>query len=592
MKFSLVAQSFQKIEKIAGRLDMTYELADLLKQATPFEAEIICNLSLGQLYPPYVSTQFNIAETLMVYVVADVLDSKPEAITLQLASTGDLGTCIETGTWKPKKELSVEAVYEQLCLLEKMVGIGSQDEKRKFIIDLIKELDPISGKFLLRIILAKLRLGFSDMTLIDALSYMYASDKSLKAYIEHAYNVCADIGHIAHVLKEHGIDAVQKMHSKVGTPIRPASAERLSSAQAIIEKIGPCVAQPKIDGFRLQIHINKTDKDTSSVTFFSRHLTDMSAMFPDLTAEIIKLPVISLIAEGEAIVYDPDTQTFLPFQETIKRRRKYDIATKAEELPLQLIFFDLLYLNGQSLLQQGHEQRRKALQEIIPEQNPRITIIEEKSIQSKQELEDYFMLCITMGLEGLVVKRPNAPYQAGKRNFNWIKLKRQQQVGKLQDTIDCVVLGYYTGSGKRASFGIGAFLVGSYNSEKDCFETLAKVGTGLKDSDWIELRKKCDALLVKDCPKNVVCPKQLYPDVWVYPEIVVLIRADDITQSPLHTCGKTIDKPGYALRFPRFIGYRPDKGALEATTSAEVASLYTLQFSSKKIDCNSYNYMA
>lgn len=354
MKFSLVAQCFQKLEKTSRRLDIMYDLADLLQQATAYEAAVICNLSLGQLYPPYMSTQFNIAETLMLHVVADVLATSPEIVAQQVASSGDLGTCIETGTWKTKKELSLETVYDRLCILEKMSGVGSQDEKRKFISELIQELDPVSGKFLVRIILGKLRLGFSDMTLIDALSYMYAQDKSLKGQLEHAYNICADIGYIAQILKQEGIESVQNMHSKVGTPIRSASAERLASADEIIKKIGPCVAQPKIDGFRLQIHITKKEKNKSTVTFFSRHLTDMSEMFPDLTAHLIQLPVTTLIAEGEAIVYDPTTQTFLPFQETIKRKRKHDIATKVQEFPLQLIFFDILYLNGESFLQQPH----------------------------------------------------------------------------------------------------------------------------------------------------------------------------------------------------------------------------------------------
>lgn len=578
MKFLELAHCFQKIEKTSSRLEMTEYLAELLQQADPEEAAIICNISLGQLYPPYISTHFTIAQTLMTYVVADVLNSTPEAVNAKLVQTGDLGSCIEKDSWKPTKDLSLRQVYKQLCTLEAIVGAGSQDEKRTFLVDLILGLDPLSGKFVVRIVLGKLRLGFSDMTLLDALSLMEGGNKSLKPTIEQAYNVCADIGYIAKILKAEGITAVATLQSKIGTPIRPASAERLSSAHDIIEKIGPCVAQPKIDGFRLQIHINKTNSSTPIITFFSRHLTDMSGMFPDLTKELVRLPVTTIIVEGEAIVYDPDTQTFLPFQETIKRRRKYDIETKAEELPLQLVLFDLLYLDGVSLLQQGHEQRRQELERIVLSiKSTKMSIIEERKVMTVHELDTYFMLCLSLGLEGLVVKRPDAVYQAGKRNFNWIKLKRQQ-VGQLQDTIDCVVLGYYTGSGKRAAFGIGAFLVGIYNQTKDCFETVAKVGTGLKDADWIELRKKCDEIVTNSCPPRVVCPKQLYPDVWVQPELVVLIRADDITLSPLHSAGKTETEPGYALRFPRFIGYRPDKSAGEVTTTSEIVHLYRLQF--------------
>ena len=141
-------------------------------------------------------------------------------------------------------------------------------------------------------------------------------------------------------------------------------------------------------------------------------------------------------------------------------------------------------------------------------------------------------------------------------------------------------MGYYLGKGKRAQFGIGAFLVGVYNKKEDIFQTIAKVGTGLKDADWKELKKNCDQFAVKNKPKNVVCDKNLYPDVWVSPEIVCLIRADEITLSPVHSAGKTEKELGFALRFPRFMGYREDKSPDEATTVKEIKSMFKQQYRS------------
>jgi DNA ligase-1 len=206
-----------------------------------------------------------------------------------------------------------------------------------------------------------------------------------------------------------------------------------------------------------------------------------------------------------------------------------------------------------------------------------IYVIEERKINTAQELSDYFLVNIAAGLEGLVVKRENARYQPGKRNFNWIKLKRQEE-GHLDDTIDCVILGYYAGRGKRAKFGIGALLVGLYNKKKDCFETVAKIGTGLKDDEWIAIKKQCDEISVEEKPHNMVCAKELYADVWVLPDIVCIIRADEITMSPMHSSGKTKEKLGYALRFPRFMGTRNDKNATDATTVSELKEMYQLQF--------------
>jgi DNA ligase 1 len=165
----------------------------------------------------------------------------------------------------------------------------------------------------------------------------------------------------------------------------------------------------------------------------------------------------------------------------------------------------------------------------------------------------------------------------GKRNFNWIKLKRHS-AGHLNDTVDAVVLGYYFGRGKRAQFGIGAFLVGVYNPDRDMYETVAKIGTGLKDADWIDLKARLDKIQVSEKPHNVDCAPELAPDIWVQPEIVVVVLADEVTQSPLHAAGSGPEKLGFALRFPRFMGYSIDKQATQATTAHEIEELFKLQY--------------
>lgn len=577
MLFYDVAKAFSDIEATSSRLGMTKLLADLLQHATPSEASIICNISLGQLNPPHIGTQFNIAEKTMVKIIAQILERAETTVKDHAKKMGDLGLVIEEGSWRPKDKLTLKQVYVHLHTIEKIGGIGSQEEKSRAMIELLTSLDQLSAKYVVRIILGKLRLGFSDMTIIDALSWMETGDKSLRTIIEDAYNICADIGIIAQTLKESGIHALEKMHIRMGIPIRPAAAERMPTAKATMEKIGPCIAQPKLDGFRLQIHVDKTHK-IPKIHFFSRNLQDMSAMFPDIKESIAELDVETLICEGEAIVFDADTGTFLPFQETVKRKRKHDIEEVMEELPLRVFIFDLLYLNGKDLLNETHEERRAQLLKLFKKfDDPTIQVIEEKVIHTTKELELYFAANIASGLEGLVVKKPDSIYQPGKRNFNWIKLKRQEE-GHLEDTIDCVVLGYYAGSGKRAAFGIGAFLVGVFNKKEDRFETIAKIGTGLKDDDWREFKKRCDKIKVLNKPKNVVCAKELYPDVWTSPEIVVIIRADEITLSPVHSAGKTEEHLGYALRFPRFMGYSIDKSYEEATTIPEIVKLYKDQF--------------
>jgi len=577
MKFVQVAEVFNQIEKVSSRLEITRLLADLLKKASPSEAKIICYLSLGRLNPPYIGTQFQVAEKNFIKVVAQLLQMSEKDVKHQAKRYGDIGSMLELGSWKTEDELTVSQLYNELLHIEHISGTGAQEQKITALYQLLKKLDPISAKYVTRIVIGKLRLGFSDMTLVDALSWMEVGNKSLRKKIENAYNICADIGLIAQTLKEGGIEAIEHMKIQVGIPIRPAAAERLPTAKAILEKIGQCVAQPKLDGFRLQIHLNKTGKHPV-VRFFSRNLIDMSYMFPDIAAKIEQLDVETLICEGEAIVRDPNTGNFLPFQETVKRKRKHGIEQAISEFPLQVFVFDLLYLNGKEYLTATHAKRREELLKLFKKfKSNDIRVIDEKKIETASELENYFTENIAAGLEGLVVKRDDSVYQPGKRNFNWIKLKRQEE-GHIEDTIDCVILGYYSGKGKRAKFGIGAFLVGVYNKKKDSFETIAKVGTGMKDADWIDLKKRCDLMKAAEQPHNVLCPKELAPDVWVYPDIVCLIRADEITLSPLHTAGKTAKELGYALRFPRFMGYRPDKSILQATSVSEIKRLYKDQF--------------
>lgn len=576
MKFSSVAEIFKQIEEVSGRLVITRLLAELFKQATAQEASIIANLTLGQLHAPYVGTQFNLAEKTITPVIADIIGVESAVVARAIKKEGDIGDILASHERTVRDTLSVSQVYDALVALEKVSGIGSQEEKAQQLKALLLQLDPLSGKYVVRMVIGKLRLGFSDMTIIDSLSWMEVGDKSIRDVIENAYNICADLGLIAATLKENGVKALEKMHIKMGIPIRPAAAERLPNAQAVVAKLGACVAQPKLDGFRLQIHIDNTHA-RPRVHFFSRNLIDMSAMFPDITRAITLLNAKTIICEGEAIGYDPNTGNFLPFQETVKRKRKHGIEQMQEEFPLKVFLFDILYLNGKDLLTLPHEERRALLVECMKKvTSDQIYVIEEVHITQAKDLEHYFLSIVATGLEGLVVKRPDAPYQPGKRNFNWIKLKRQEE-GHLEDTIDCVILGYYSGAGRRAEFGIGAFLVGICNRKQDRFETIAKIGTGLTDEEWKELKKKCDARTTKTQPHNVVCAKELIPDVWVAPEIVCIVRADEITLSPLHAAGKTETHSGYALRFPRFMGYSIDKSAEDATSIEEIKRLYADQ---------------
>lgn len=576
MKFKECMQYFQSLEQEASRTAMTKILAELLTQATAKDAKIIAYFSMGSLFAAYQDIQFNIAQKNMITILAELLNITQATVQHHVKQMGDLGLVV-FDMWQGKdNNLTLSEVYENLVEIAKISGTGSSEKKAKAIIKILHQVDALGAKFIVRIVTKTMRLGFSDMTFLDALSWMQCGSKKLTPEIEHAYNICADLGLVTYTLKSEGMTSIEKMSIHVGIPILPAAAERLKSPQAIIDKLGDCVAQPKLDGFRIQVHLKKSESKTD-VHFFSRNMLDMSEMFPDLKKAVAHLPVKSLICEGEAIAYDEATDTFLPFQETVKRKRKHDIEQVSQDLPLRLYLFDILYLDGESYLDKTHKERRKELVAVSKHfKKEDIQPIEEKYIHTAKELQEYFLTCIGAGLEGLVVKREDAIYQPGKRNFNWIKLKRESQ-GELIDSVDGVILGYYVGRGKRAHFGIGAFLLGVYDTHTDQFKTVAKVGTGLTDTGWKDLKKRCESLIVQHQPKNVVCAKELRPDVWLDPKIVCEILSEEITLSPMHTAGKTDEHLGFGLRFPRFIRYRDDKSENEATSVKELKELYLHQ---------------
>ena len=337
----------------------------------------------------------------------------------------------------------------------------------------------------------------------------------------------------------------------------------------MIKKLGLVGVQPKYDGFRVQIH-----KDKDQVSIFSRNLETMTSMFPELVAAANRLVVESVILDGEAIAYNPESEEYVPFQETTARRRKEDIEEFALKVPLRAFVFDVMYRDGSDLTPLPYEKRFEMVNEVLRESDT-LVIAPLTKTDSVEVLTRELLDNISRGLEGVVAKRLDSPYQAGARNFNWVKLKRVAS-GELTDTIDVVLLGYYRGKGKRAEFGAGAFLAGVYDSDRDEFVTISKLGTGLSDEGWREIHKRVSKLEVSPKPARV--NSILVPDVWLQPEIVVEVLADEITPSPRHTAGKAGNEPGFALRFPRIVSFRSaDKKPEDATSVREIREMFQQQ---------------
>ena len=390
----------------------------------------------------------------------------------------------------------------------------------------------------------------------------------------------------------------------VGTPILMAKADRLKDASEILKKIGKCAIEFKYDGLRLQVHYKKmtsshpefisgsnkmlkrVQHDTNNESFiklYSRNLEDLTPMFPEIVDAVkMNIEAEEAIFEGEIVAYNPQTGVSSAFQQTMQRRRKYDIEKKAAEIPVKLYLFELLYLDGMNLIEKPYRERKELLKKIVHEDKV-LKYAYETIVDKKEEIEKLFDRSVRQGFEGIIAKRLDGVYQAGMRGFNWIKFKRAMSK-KLMDTFDVLVMGYTFGEGKRTAFGIGEFLTGVYDEKKDQFVTVTKIGTGLTDEQFREFKKRVKPLEVSDKPKNYLVDKLIEADIWLKPFLVVEVSADEVTRSQVHTAGRVMGvsksgkgelvvTPGYSLRFPRLERFRDDKKAEDVTTISEIEKM-------------------
>jgi DNA ligase-1 len=558
---------------------MTDILSDLFEKATANEIDKIIYLTQGKIHPDWKGEpEIGMAEKMVIETLVRVTGFKKVTIEKMVRELGDIGYASEDAISRKKqrgfftKNLTVSDVYQGLDEIAKKEGTGSSKQKMDGLGNLLANSSPLGARYLSRMVEGKLRLGIGDMTLLDALSQAYTGSKDKRPILERAYNLSSDLGAVATTLIEEGIDGVQNFEVKVGYPIRVMAAQRLSTTEEVIEKLGgKCSAEFKLDGERFQIH-----KKGEQVQIFSRRLENITYMYPDtVRMTMSQIKADDAIIEGEAVAYNPDTGDNLPFQTLMQRRRKYQIEEMMEKIPIRVYLFDCLY-DGQDLTLSPYPIRIKRL-ESITKQIDEFKLVERLITDDPEELEKFLQLSISEGTEGLVVKSTSneSIYRAGARSWLWVKLKRSYQ-SKMQDHVDLVVVGALYGRGRRAG-SYGALLVAAYDPEQDIYKTVCKVGSGFTDENLEEMPTKLDRHRVDDKPNNL--DSLVEPDVWFDPIVVIEVLGDEITLSPLHTVAmnELREGSGLAIRFPRFTRWRDDKSAYEATHVSEILNMYKSQ---------------
>jgi len=578
MKFSLIADTLSYMENTTKRLELTQHLVDLFKITPADIIPKVVYLLQGKLRPDHEGVEIGIAEKIAIKSLSKSSGISIKKIEDEYKDTGDFGQVAskileqKTQTTFLSQNITVERVYDTLYKIAELKGARSQDMKMKYISSLLNDATPTEGGFIAKIITSNLRLGIADYTILDALSVAYTGSKENRPALEHAYNVCSDLGKVSQSVAEKGLESLKDFQVTIFSPIRPMLAERVKSPQEAHEKMGSEFASEyKLDGERVQVH-----RQEEKIVLYSRSLENITSYYPDIVENIGKaLKSDEIILEAEVVAINDDTGEFLPFQELMHRRRKYKIAQAVQEYPITVNFFDILLVDKKSCLEVPYSERRKLLEKNVTEDSF-AKIMPMVLVKTDSEVEDSLENAINSGCEGIMLKQLDSPYRAGARASNWLKLKREYR-NELGDSLDLVVVGAFYGRGRRTG-RYGALLLSAYDDKTDEFPSICKVGTGFTDESLDQFYQiLSDKITVKKDPR---IQSGLEADVWFEPETVIEIVASEITLSPIHKVAmdKIRKGSGLALRFPKFTGkIRFEKTSENATNIDEIVTLYNSQ---------------
>jgi len=578
MKFSIISDAFEKMETTTKRLELTDILVGLIKEIPEDVISKAIYLIQGKLRPNFEGVELGIAEKLVMRAMSKSSGIPLKRIEEDYNKGGDLGQTAENilqqkiQTTFSSETITLERVYETLFKIANLEGKGSQEIKMRYISSILNDATPQEAKFILKILLGTLRLGIAENTVMDALAIAFTGKKENREVIENAYNVSSDLGKVAQVVSTGGIEQIMKFQVQLFNPIRPMLADRIKSGEDTVKKFQEeFAAEYKLDGERAQIH-----KQNNTIVIFSRSLENITSYYPDIVEKISKSIIIDeVILEAEVVAMNSNTGDFLPFQELMHRRRKYEIDDAVSKYPISVNFFDVLFADKKNCMEMTYSDRRKLLEKIIKEDDF-ARLIPMSVISSEEQVLEVLENSINAGCEGLMLKHLDSIYKAGIRGSNWLKLKREYQ-NELGDSLDLVVIGAFFGKGRRTG-RYGTLLLATYNDEEDTFPSICKVGTGFSDESLDQLYQILSPKVT--LKKNPRIVSEMEADVWFEPELVIEIVASEITQSPIHktALSKIKDGTGLALRFPKFTGkIRTEKNSEDASTDEEVIALYKVQ---------------
>ncbi|XP_059521944.1 DNA ligase 1 isoform X4 [Myotis daubentonii] len=609
-----VARTFEKIEEVSARLRMVETLSNLLRSVvalSPPDLLPILYLSLNCLGPPQQGLELGVGDGVLLKAVAQATGRQLELVRAEAAETGDVGLVAENSRstqrlMLPPPALTASGVLAKFRDIARLTGSASTTRKMDIIKGLFVACRHSEARFITRALSGRLRLGLAEQSVLAALAQAVSltppgqefppavvdagkgkTAEARKTWLEEqgmilkqTFCQVPDLDRIVPVLLEHGLEGLPE-HCKLspGVPLKPMLAHPTRGVSEVLKRFDEAAftCEYKYDGQRAQIHF----LEGGEVKIFSRNQEDNTGKYPDIISRIpkIKLPsVTSFILDTEAVAWDREKKQIQPFQVLTTRKRK---EVDAAEIQVQvcLYAFDLIYLNGESLVREPLSRRRQLLRENFVETEGEFVFATSLDTKDMDQIAEFLEQSVKDSCEGLMVKTldVDATYEIAKRSHNWLKLKKDYLQG-VGDTLDLVVIGAYLGRGKRAG-RYGGFLLAAYDEESEELQAICKLGTGFSDEELEEYHQTLQARVLPTPRSYVRADGAVAPDHWLEPSTVWEVRCADLSLSPIYPAARGLvdSEKGISLRFPRFVRVREDKTPEQATTSAQVACLYKRQ---------------
>jgi len=541
MLFLDFSRCCEQLEGIPGRLEMIDVISRVLPDLSEEELPVFVRFIMGRIFPDWSPQKLGIGPNLLYEATGHVAGVKKEIVVDRINRTGDVGKAIEellakkTQVSFSKQDLEITGVYTKLIGIAARGGATSQKVKIRTIMSLLGDASPLEGRYLARIMLEELRIGVGEGSVREAIAKAFSVDPAL---VGHAMQAINDLGEVARLAKA-GEAALRNVKITPFHPVRMMLAQQGSIA-AMVQEHGEVAAEYKYDGSRFQFH-----KAGGNTKMYSRRLEDVTTALPDVIALLDGATTHEVILDGEVIAIKDDRP--MPFQSVLRRfRRRHDVAEAKEAIRMVPNVFDILYLDGNTLIDLPFFERRKILESVVQE-----FVAPQVASGDPDVIEKTYHDALAAGHEGIMIKVRDSPYTPGQRGKNWIKIKPEV------DTLDLAVIGAEWGEGKRAHV-FGSFLVACQDQGK--LVPLSRVATGFSDEQLAEVYEMLKDTVISRSGK----------DVRFEPELVFEVGYAELQVSPTYGAG-------FALRFPRFVRVRDDKDTTEIETLDSLKERYQRQ---------------